>query len=416
MIDHTITVNRNLHPATPPRRESFTTRVILVLWAILFALIVGAALWLYLYRPEIFASWWERLTTVTVKGESESQQEDQDASELFVPRSEQIVPDIRPPVIGGQDVDDSPVENVKETVQSDTRATSDALSSNQFSTATDSSQNRQAFGTQSIDPSDAAPSQANSARVPERSPSASDTASVPSASGNTTTANRSDSEPAPRRKHVHPNPAPRNADTRTPKSRESINETSRPSVVAAIPKAATVTEKSTSNSISGSDADALEVPPTFPTTDTQTAEEPLESEVTNVAAASDRVDRKLRKRGLVIIVNKANAEKLSKTDIRNIYRDRITRWPSGDRILVLDLPLESVERRAFSSAILNMSARDAATETSNAIITNRMQNEHRVKNPRVIVSYVERHKNAIGYVPAEILSADDDVRVAYSIP
>lgn len=416
MIDHTITVNRNLHPATPPRRESFTTRVILVLWAILFALIVGAALWLYLYRPEIFASWWERLTTVTVKGGAESQQADQDASELFVPRSEQIVPNIRPPVIGGQDVDDGSVENVKETVQSDSSVTTDALSSNQLSTATDSAQNRAAFGTQSVDPPDAASTQANSDRLPERSSSASASASVPSATINMPTATRSDSESIPKRKHVHPDTAPRNIGTSKPKSRESVNETSRPSVVAAVPKVGTVTEKITSNPITESNVDTLEAPPTFPTTDTQTAEEPLESEVTNVAAASDRVDRKLRKRGLVIIVNKANAEKLSKTDIRNIYRDRITRWPSGDRILVLDLPLESVERRAFSSAILNMSARDAATETSNAIITNRMQNEHRVKNPRVIVSYVERYKNAIGYVPAEVLSADDDVRVAYSIP
>ena len=123
-----------------------------------------------------------------------------------------------------------------------------------------------------------------------------------------------------------------------------------------------------------------------------------------------------RPSGLVVIVNKANSKSFSRSDISNIYRDRITRWPSGARILVLNLPLDSTERQRFSTAILEMSPLDAATEGSNRTITNRLQNEYRTKNAQVVVSYIEHHENAIGYIPAAALTENDNVRVVYSIP
>lgn len=123
-----------------------------------------------------------------------------------------------------------------------------------------------------------------------------------------------------------------------------------------------------------------------------------------------------KKSGIVVIVNKSNSKTLSKAEISNIYRDRITRWPTGERILVLNLPLDTAVRQRFSSTVLNMSPLDAATEYSNGMITNRLQNDYRTRNARIVVSYVERHENAIGYVPAEALSETDNVRVAYTIP
>ncbi len=124
----------------------------------------------------------------------------------------------------------------------------------------------------------------------------------------------------------------------------------------------------------------------------------------------------VRNSGLVVIVNKANSKILARSDISNIYRDRITRWPTGERILVLNLPLDSGERRRFSTAILDMSPLDAATESSNRTITNRVQNEYRTKNADVVVSYIERNPNAIGYVPAAAITDNDNVRVVYTIP
>ncbi|MBI3774102.1 MAG: hypothetical protein HY273_00870 [Gammaproteobacteria bacterium] len=120
--------------------------------------------------------------------------------------------------------------------------------------------------------------------------------------------------------------------------------------------------------------------------------------------------------GLVVIVNKANTNLVDPADISNIYRDRVTRWPSGARILALNLPLDSNERRQFTTSILNMSPLDAATEAANRTITNRAQNEYRTKSADVVVSYIERHENAIGYVPADAISASSKVRVVYSIP
>lgn len=120
--------------------------------------------------------------------------------------------------------------------------------------------------------------------------------------------------------------------------------------------------------------------------------------------------------GVVVIVNKANAKAFDRSDISNIYRDRITRWPSGERILVLNLPLDSGERQRFTAEILDMSALRAATEASNRTITNRTQNEYHTKSADVVVSYVEQHQNAIGYVPAAAVSENSNVRVVYSIP
>ena len=123
-----------------------------------------------------------------------------------------------------------------------------------------------------------------------------------------------------------------------------------------------------------------------------------------------------RASGLVVIVNKANFSAFTRADISNIYRDRITRWPSGERILVLNLPLDNGERQRFSTEILDMSPLDAATEWSNRTITNRAQNEYRTKNADVVVSYIQHHPNAIGYVPAAAISDADSVRVVFSIP
>lgn len=120
--------------------------------------------------------------------------------------------------------------------------------------------------------------------------------------------------------------------------------------------------------------------------------------------------------GLVVIVNKANSKVFSKSDISNIYRDRVTRWPSGERILVFNLPLDSSEAARFAAEVLEMTSMGAATQRSNRTITNRVQNETRTKNAQVIVSYVERNENAIGYVPAAAIADSDNVRVVFSIP
>lgn len=141
------------------------------------------------------------------------------------------------------------------------------------------------------------------------------------------------------------------------------------------------------------------------------------SDIAN-APLPDPPAKKMTRRnyGLVVIVNRANTEPLSLSDISNIYRDRVTRWPSGERILALNLPLDSGEHQRFSAAILKMSALDAAKEHANRAITNRTQNEYRTKNAQAVVSYVERHENAIGYVPEAALNENDNVRVLFAVP
>ena len=47
---------------------------------------------------------------------------------------------------------------------------------------------------------------------------------------------------------------------------------------------------------------------------------------------------------VAVIVNSANTQALSISDVKNIYSDIVTTWESGESIAVYNLPLKSVDR------------------------------------------------------------------------
>lgn len=128
------------------------------------------------------------------------------------------------------------------------------------------------------------------------------------------------------------------------------------------------------------------------------------------AEASDN-SGKVRDNTIAIIVNRANAEAISVDDIRNIYFDKIIHWQNGEKITLYNLPLNSSGREVFSRKVLNMSAIQAATEESNRVITNAALNQSQTKRERLVLSYVERNPQAIGYVPFNEAKGNNNVRI-----
>lgn len=118
---------------------------------------------------------------------------------------------------------------------------------------------------------------------------------------------------------------------------------------------------------------------------------------------------------VVVIVNQQNQQALSQQDIKNIYSDIVVEWDNGKRIKVLNLPVDSEAREAFSQEVMGQSASRSAADESNRKITNTIRNPSSTKSERLVGMLVSRNPHAIGYVRKDMLNKLDNVRVVLEI-
>ena len=118
---------------------------------------------------------------------------------------------------------------------------------------------------------------------------------------------------------------------------------------------------------------------------------------------------------VVVIVNSANAQNISMTDIKNIYSDKTVTWASGEKIAVYNLPAEVAAAELFADKVLGMSARDAATAESNRVVSNAARNPQLVKRDALVASIIAKSPNAIGYVPKELVVGKTGIRVLFTL-
>ena len=116
---------------------------------------------------------------------------------------------------------------------------------------------------------------------------------------------------------------------------------------------------------------------------------------------------------VAVIVNSANTQELSISDVKNIYSDIVTTWESGESIAVYNLPLKSVDRGIFSREVLRMTSFSAETEINNLKITNRLKNPAKTKRDKLVLSVVSRNPDAIGYVSASLVENKTGIRVLF---
>lgn len=118
---------------------------------------------------------------------------------------------------------------------------------------------------------------------------------------------------------------------------------------------------------------------------------------------------------VAVIVNSANTQAISQSDVKNIYQDKSTAWASGQKIAVYNLPLEDAAANTFASKILGSSARDAAAAESNRVVTNTSRNTQQTKRDALVVSIVAKTPHAIGYVPEAQVKGKSGIRVLFTL-
>ena len=118
---------------------------------------------------------------------------------------------------------------------------------------------------------------------------------------------------------------------------------------------------------------------------------------------------------VAVIVNSANTQALSISDVKNIYSDIVTTWESGESIAVYNLPLKSADREIFSKEILKMTSFSAETAINNLKITNRLKNPAKTKRDKLVLSVVSRNPDAIGYVSSSLVENKTGIRVLFEL-
>jgi len=119
---------------------------------------------------------------------------------------------------------------------------------------------------------------------------------------------------------------------------------------------------------------------------------------------------------VVVIVNDANAQALSKSEIKGIYSDNVIQWSDGTNIKSYDLPVKDGSREIFSQTVMGTSARDVAKTWANRKITNTAKNPPKTKKEKLVVLSVKKKKNAIGYVSQSAIEGRTGIKVVLTIP
>lgn len=118
---------------------------------------------------------------------------------------------------------------------------------------------------------------------------------------------------------------------------------------------------------------------------------------------------------VVVIVNSANTQDVSMSDVKNIYTDKAIAWASGQKIAVYNLPAEDAAAELFARKVLGMSARDASAAESNRVISNAARNPQQTKRDALVSSIVAKTPNAIGYIPKEQAEGKSGIRVLFTL-
>jgi hypothetical protein len=119
---------------------------------------------------------------------------------------------------------------------------------------------------------------------------------------------------------------------------------------------------------------------------------------------------------IAVIVHSSNQQSLSPAEIRAMYMDKLTRWDDGSRVMLYNLPLGDKDREKFSKNILEMTALEADRLETQRRENHQTVNPIKVKAKNIVVSYIERHPHAIGYVPLSEVNERSHVRVLMTIP
>lgn len=118
---------------------------------------------------------------------------------------------------------------------------------------------------------------------------------------------------------------------------------------------------------------------------------------------------------VVVIVNAANSQAVTATDLKNMYNDIVIHWANHQPIDLYDIPAAAGARKVFSEKILGMSPDEAAREWANRKITNTAKNPPKTSKEESIPKLVATDPNAIGYVSASVAEGKEGIKVIMTL-
>ncbi len=122
------------------------------------------------------------------------------------------------------------------------------------------------------------------------------------------------------------------------------------------------------------------------------------------AAGADQMD------SFVVVVNKSNRMgSLSVSKLKVVFLGKISRWPWGAEIVLVDLPDRNSVRKAFARNILDSTPEDLAVYWIDQKVTRSLNPPTRAANVAAAKQIVASKPGAVAYIPAS--AVDDTVKV-----
>ena len=118
---------------------------------------------------------------------------------------------------------------------------------------------------------------------------------------------------------------------------------------------------------------------------------------------------------VVVIVNEANSQMLSTTDLKNMYNDIVIHWTNNQPIDLYDIPVAAQARKIFSEKVLGVSPSEAARDWANRKITNTAKNPPKTTKEALVPKFVANDPNAIGYVSASEAEGKKGIKVIMTL-
>lgn len=101
----------------------------------------------------------------------------------------------------------------------------------------------------------------------------------------------------------------------------------------------------------------------------------------------------------VVVHPENETSRVTRSQISSMFLGKLTRWPGGSEVMVVDLVEEHSAREVFSRLVHGRSAKDVEKVWLRLMLRGHAL-PPRVSAPRDVVDFVQTHQGAVGYVAA----------------
>jgi len=116
---------------------------------------------------------------------------------------------------------------------------------------------------------------------------------------------------------------------------------------------------------------------------------------------------------IVVIVNPANQDAISKADVRRMYMGKTSQFPNGSKVKAVNYDAENTIRHAFDKALLKRDSAQIQALWAKLVFTGQGVPPNELSSSQEALEFVKANPDAIGYVSEGEVSAD--VKVLFKL-